>query len=88
MICRYGDIAPKTFLGRVTAVLWMLAGTIILSMFSAQMTADITSNEIGHEINMFAQKVPHRASAAVASYSTTALAVSTLKLRHPYHVLT
>ena len=35
---RYGDKTPKTFLGRVFGVIWILVGAIMLSLFTALFT--------------------------------------------------
>ncbi|KAK3737224.1 hypothetical protein QZH41_001826 [Actinostola sp. cb2023] len=42
----YGDKSPKSFLARLFSILWMLIGTIILSIFSAQITANLAVFEI------------------------------------------
>lgn len=56
---RYGDKTPKTFLGRLFGVVWILVGAIMLSLFTALFTnamqaaldgtkcQDISSNEVG-----------------------------------------
>ena len=58
-VFRYGDIAPKSFRGRLFAVIWMIIGCIALTLFNAQLTAMITSNEIPTEINLIGQTVSH-----------------------------
>ncbi|XP_031553796.1 uncharacterized protein LOC116290828 [Actinia tenebrosa] len=42
----YGDKTTRTFWGRMFAVFWMVLGTIVMSMFTGQITANITSSEI------------------------------------------
>ncbi|EDO31984.1 predicted protein [Nematostella vectensis] len=53
----YGDIAPKSFQGRLFAVLWMIIGTIALTLFNAQLTALITSNEIPTELVLIGRTI-------------------------------
>jgi ABC-type amino acid transport substrate-binding protein len=43
----YGDKAPVTFLGRLVAVVWMFAGIIIISSFTAAIAASLTVNQLG-----------------------------------------
>ena len=35
---RYGDKAPKSFLGRLFGVIWILVGAMMLSLFTALFT--------------------------------------------------
>jgi len=37
-VIRYGDKTPKTFLGRLFGVVWILVGAIMLSLFTALFT--------------------------------------------------
>ena len=41
----YGDKAPVTFWGRILAIIWMFAGIIIISSFTAAITSALT---VGH----------------------------------------
>lgn len=43
LIYRYGDKAPRTILGKVLGVFWMLAGLIITTMFISIITASLAS---------------------------------------------
>lgn len=38
----YGDKAPKTFLGRLLALVWMFSGVVIISVFTAAITSSLT----------------------------------------------
>lgn len=38
----YGDKAPVTFMGRTLAIIWMFAGVILISSFTAAITSSIT----------------------------------------------
>lgn len=39
----YGDIAPRTFVGRTIAVIWMLVGIVIVSLFTAFVASRFTT---------------------------------------------
>jgi polar amino acid transport system substrate-binding protein len=43
----YGDKAPVTVGGRIVAVLWMLTGIVMISGFTAAITAALTVTELG-----------------------------------------
>ncbi len=38
----YGDVSPRTFKGRVIAVVWMFASLVLVSMFTATMASVLT----------------------------------------------
>jgi len=42
----YGDKAPKTFGGRMVALIWMLASVILIASFTAAITASFTVGEL------------------------------------------
>ncbi|MEE9122731.1 MAG: transporter substrate-binding domain-containing protein [Syntrophobacteria bacterium] len=42
----YGDKAPKTFGGRMVALIWMLASIILIASFTAAITASFTVGEL------------------------------------------
>ncbi|MHC4990080.1 MAG: transporter substrate-binding domain-containing protein [Planctomycetota bacterium] len=42
----YGDKAPRTFLGRVIAIVWMFAGITLLATFTAALTSALTVENI------------------------------------------
>jgi ABC-type amino acid transport substrate-binding protein len=46
----YGDKAPVTFGGRVIALIWMFAGIIMISGFTAAITTTLTISELGSAI--------------------------------------
>ncbi|MFO1037450.1 MAG: transporter substrate-binding domain-containing protein [Geminicoccaceae bacterium] len=46
----YGDKAPRTTLGRLLGVIWMFAGVILISAFTAQITASLTVNSLGGSV--------------------------------------
>ncbi len=47
----YGDKAPRTLFGRLMAVVWMLSGIIIISMFTAAVTAALTVDQLRSRIS-------------------------------------
>ena len=46
----YGDKAPMTLLGRAIAMVWMFAGLIVISTFTAAITTTLTVNELDASI--------------------------------------
>jgi ABC-type amino acid transport substrate-binding protein len=46
----YGDKAPLTFGGRLLALIWMFAGIIIISSFTAAITSSLTVNKLESRI--------------------------------------
>ncbi|KAL9979008.1 hypothetical protein ACROYT_G016598 [Oculina patagonica] len=53
----YGDKAPQSSVARVFAILWMLEGTVLIILFAARLTADLTAGEISSELNLIGKKV-------------------------------
>jgi polar amino acid transport system substrate-binding protein len=47
----YGDKAPKTFGGRIVALIWMFTAIIIISGFTASIASSLTVNELESSIN-------------------------------------
>jgi len=47
----YGDKAPKTLAGRLVGLIWMFAGVIIISSFTAAMTSSLTLSSLGSLIS-------------------------------------
>lgn len=37
ILFRYGDVTPKTFLGRIIDIIWVLVGAIVMSLFTGLM---------------------------------------------------
>lgn len=49
----YGDRSPRTFAGRIVAIIWILVGITIFSIFSATMTSSLTTSVMAfHKINL------------------------------------
>ena len=43
----YGDLYPRTLIGRVVAVLWMLISLVLISIFTATMASILTAEKLG-----------------------------------------
>ena len=54
---RYGDKAPKSFLARILCILWVLAGAILLSLFTANTTSIITESRFEKNAQTMGKKV-------------------------------
>lgn len=50
--CRYGDKAPKTILGKLLGMVWMLAGLIITTVFISIITTSLTSVSLEGRTNL------------------------------------
>jgi polar amino acid transport system substrate-binding protein len=46
----YGDKAPRTVAGRIVALIWMFAGIILISSFTAAITSALTVSQLGSSI--------------------------------------
>lgn len=53
----YGDKAPKSFFARLFATVWMVAGIILLSMFTAQVSSRLTAQELKSDDHLFGKKI-------------------------------
>ncbi len=62
----YGDKAPRTFGGRLVALVWMFTSVIIISGFTAQITASLTVNRLDSDVRGPAD-LPRFTVATVAS---------------------
>jgi len=49
----YGDKAPKTFGGRVVAIIWMFTSIILISSFTAHITTSLTVGELKGKVRGF-----------------------------------
>ena len=47
----YGDLSPKTFLGRVLGTIWMFTAIVVISGLTGSIAASLTSNQIKNEIS-------------------------------------
>lgn len=46
VISRYGDVTPKTILGRLFTILWISAGLVILAMYMGVVTTSLTATRL------------------------------------------
>ncbi|CAB4043758.1 Potassium voltage-gated channel subfamily F member 1, partial [Paramuricea clavata] len=53
----YGDKAPKSIIARILCIIWMLAGAILLSLFTANTTSIITASRIGKNSQTMGKKI-------------------------------
>jgi polar amino acid transport system substrate-binding protein len=49
----YGDKAPRTIGGRITAMIWMLFSLILIASFTANITASLTIGELRGQVHGF-----------------------------------
>ncbi len=54
----YGDKAPRTFGGRVVAIVWMFASILLISSFTASITTSLTIDELRGKVSGF-YDLPH-----------------------------
>ena len=54
---RYGDFSPKTIIGRLMAMVWILFGTVMLSMFTASITTGLITAVLSNDIALPGKKV-------------------------------
>jgi polar amino acid transport system substrate-binding protein len=45
----YGDVIPRTVLGRAIAVIWMFASLVLISTFTATMASTLTAESLGRQ---------------------------------------
>jgi len=65
----YGDKAPTTLGGRVVALLWMFAALIVISSFTASITASLTVGSLGNDVEGPADLSTVRVGSVAASTS-------------------
>ena len=53
----YGDKAPRSFPARLLTILWMITGTIVTSLFTANVTTVLTTKNVAALQNVLGQKV-------------------------------
>jgi polar amino acid transport system substrate-binding protein len=78
----YGDVAPKTFWGRVLGLFWMFASVILLSFFTAGITTSLTVGQLADKVqgpnDLPGARVGSVAESSSALYLTQAMHVSPL----------
>jgi len=53
----YGDKSPKSNVARLFATVWMISGIILLSMFTAQVSSRLTTQELQSDNHLFGKKI-------------------------------
>ncbi|XP_028394247.1 uncharacterized protein LOC114518459 [Dendronephthya gigantea] len=53
----YGDKAPKSFLARILCIIWILAGAVLLSLFTANTTSIITASRFEKNAQTMGKKI-------------------------------
>ena len=46
----YGDKAPKTLIGRVVGIIWMLSAVVLIALFTAQVTSSLTVRSLNSRV--------------------------------------
>ena len=57
IIIGYGDKAPRSFIGRVFAFIWILIGLCIISIFTATVTTALTTISMEVDVELFGKTV-------------------------------
>lgn len=81
------DRAPRNWIGRVVGVLWMFAGIVFVALYTAQLAAQLTVQQIGGNINgpndlagkLVAVTSGSTAAAAVREYNGKTVEVSDIQ---------
>jgi len=76
----YGDKAPATLVGRVVAIIWMFAGIIIISSFTAAITTALTVGKLDQSIKHIDDL--YRARVLTLNGSTSDAYLSSNRVRH------
>ena len=50
---RYGDKAPKSILSRIFAMIWIQVGLIIMAVFMASITSELTTVSLEPDTKVF-----------------------------------
>lgn len=76
----YGDKAPATLAGRAVAIIWMFAGIIIISSFTAAITTALTVGELDQSVKHVDDL--YRARVLTLNGSTSDAFLSSHRVRH------
>ncbi|MDN5925148.1 MAG: transporter substrate-binding domain-containing protein [Xanthomonadales bacterium] len=66
----YGDVAPRSVPGRILGLVWMLAALIVVSFFTASITAALTVGQLSHRIQSASDLASVRIGSVAASTSS------------------
>lgn len=53
----YGDRAPRSFIARVFAFIWVLIGLVIISIFTATVTTSLTALSLSNDVTIYGKTV-------------------------------
>lgn len=56
-LCSYGDRYPRSIGGRLFAVMWILVGMVIISIFTAALTSSLTTLSLETKVKLPGTKV-------------------------------
>ena len=56
-LCSYGDRYPRSMGGRLFAVMWILVGMVIISIFTAALTSSLTTLSLETQVKLPGAKV-------------------------------
>jgi len=76
----YGDKAPKTGLGRVISVIWMFTAVIVISGFTASISAALTFNKLQTSISTIEDL--HKVKVGTVKNSSTSEFLSDRRIKH------
>ena len=57
---RYGDISPRSFPGRIVAMIWTLIGLVLVGILTGALTSTITTLTIPPTPNLYDTNVSRR----------------------------
>lgn len=63
----YGDISPRTFVGRTLGIVWMFTAIIVISSLTGSIAASLTVDEINSNINSIGDLEKHKVGTMKAS---------------------
>jgi polar amino acid transport system substrate-binding protein len=79
-----GDVGPRTFLGRVVAIVWMIASIITIAVFTASVTSVLTIRHLQGEVH----DVSDLASVQVGAVAGTSTEEALTHMRIKYRTFT
>lgn len=80
----YGDVAPKTFWGRLLGLVWMFASVILLSFFTAGITTSLTVNQLADKVKG-PNDLPGAAVGSVADSSSDLYLRQVMRIKPLYY---
>lgn len=75
----YGDKSPKSFFARLFATVWMVTGIILLSMFTAQVSSRLTTQELKGDDHLLHKRIGVPRALYGSDYVHDTMALSTVE---------